>query len=929
MIHRSADVIQSDANLYSCYCIDSLVKCHAEELSQLDVTAQTALSADNITSSLAEKVCQLDVTAQTALSADNNTNSLAEKVCQLDVTAQTVLSADNITSSCAEEFSQFGVIAQLSDSSNSKTTYSKLTLVPYSDSDDCYDVLCEKAVATLEDDDNLSHYSEIAFKKIGNLKNKIQGKVALHDSSDESDYVPSSSQVSSSEDDDIANYSASAPKKRGNLKNKIQGKVALHDSSHESDYVPSRKQVSSSEDDDIDNYSEPAPKKRGNLTNKIQGKVTLHDSSHESDYVPSPTQAPSSEVDDKLQYKVTVSEKSNTSYFDKKPYCYYCGVQQSHIQRHWFSMHREEREVIHVTGLADKNTRRNYITRLRNLGNHLHNMSVLREGQGELLVTYRSSKVIAATSYVPCEHCFKYLLKKDLYRHRCPIMDKKTKGRVAEKASLLLPPPNGLSAQVQKIICGMLESDIKLIAKGDRLIMDYATNLTNGKGPEKKAFIRDKIREIARFLKEIRKQELLKHITLDECIAPAMFRHCVHAVKSLARFNENTKSYETPSLAIKIGLTLSKVATLVKRNAIECKNDDRIKDVKYFISLCKGMGGWTDEISRHAFETLNDRKRNKLKLEPISDDVKRLNDYLSKVSCHCINSLTTTKSECSIEIVWRRLAEVTLVQLITFNRRRQGEVSKMSLEDFQSRTKVDMSSDAMKALSPLEQSLCKIFTRVEIKGKRGRTVPVLLTSTFLNATNVLIQFRSKAGVRQSNRYLFAVCYSDNHLRGCDALRDASQQCGAKHPETLRSTKLRKHVATLCQVLNMCESEIEMLGQFMGHNMNVHRNYYRLPNPILQTSKLAKIFLLMDSGELTEQQGRTLDELRVDLDEDFNSVGKLIVRQIYTKVWKYYSRKLIMCILLLNNYYWIYVHFIFVNVYVLKLFKIDIFQIKSY
>jgi len=54
--------------------------------------------------------------------------------------------------------------------------------------------------------------------------------------------------------------------------------------------------------------------------------------------------------------------------------------------------------------------------------------------------------------------------------------------------------------------------------------------------------------------------------------------------------------------------------------------------------------------------------------------------------------------------------------------------------------------------------------------------------------------------------------------------------------------LRKHVTTISQVLNLKENEldIDLLAQFMGHDIRVHREFYRLPLDVLQTAEVAKI-----------------------------------------------------------------------------------------
>jgi len=54
--------------------------------------------------------------------------------------------------------------------------------------------------------------------------------------------------------------------------------------------------------------------------------------------------------------------------------------------------------------------------------------------------------------------------------------------------------------------------------------------------------------------------------------------------------------------------------------------------------------------------------------------------------------------------------------------------------------------------------------------------------------------------------------------------------------------VRKHVTTISQVLNLKENEldIDLLAQFTGHDIRVHREFYRLPLDVLQTAEVAKI-----------------------------------------------------------------------------------------
>ena len=119
----------------------------------------------------------------------------------------------------------------------------------------------------------------------------------------------------------------------------------------------------------------------------------------------------------------------------------------------------------------------------------------------------------------------------------------------------------------------------------------------------------------------------------------------------------------------------------------------------------------------------------------------------------------------------------------------------MTLEDYHKGTMINLNSDAVTALAPVEKNLCQLFERVKIVGKNNNTVPILLPKQVQQSLHLLKKHRREAGIRETNRYFFAYSHSDNHLRGCDALRAAAEQCGATNPESLRIRSFRKHVAT--------------------------------------------------------------------------------------------------------------------------------------
>ncbi|KAK7909429.1 hypothetical protein WMY93_014113 [Mugilogobius chulae] len=187
----------------------------------------------------------------------------------------------------------------------------------------------------------------------------------------------------------------------------------------------------------------------------------------------------------------------------------------------------------------------------------------------------------------------------------------------------------------------------------------------------------------------------------------------------------------------------------------------------------------------------------------------------------------------------------------------------MPLSAYMSPHSQDALEDLGDALSDLEKKLCQHFRRLEIAGKRGRKVLVLLTPTMQEALDLLVSKREMCGVVPGNKYLFARPQACSYFRGSDCLRHFAKMCGAKNPESLTSTKLRKQTATLSQVLNLSNTELDQLADFLGHDVRVHRQFYRLPEGTLQLAKVSKILMALEQGRMAEFKGKGLDDITID------------------------------------------------------------------
>lgn len=106
--------------------------------------------------------------------------------------------------------------------------------------------------------------------------------------------------------------------------------------------------------------------------------------------------------------------------------------------------------------------------------------------------------------------------------------------------------------------------------------------------------------------------------------------------------------------------------------------------------------------------------------------------------------------------------------------------------------------------------------------------------------------------------MFGILGCVTYYRGSDCLRDHANKYGAQKPSYLQSTKLRKEVASTSQIINLKSNELDQLVDFMGHNMNVHKRFYHLPEPTIQIAKISKLLMAMERGRMSELRGKTLE-----------------------------------------------------------------------
>ncbi|MEQ2241604.1 hypothetical protein ILYODFUR_026990, partial [Ilyodon furcidens] len=560
----------------------------------------------------------------------------------------------------------------------------------------------------------------------------------------------------------------------------------------------------------------------------------------------------------------TSSDKhSDTGNYDSlakgQNFCFFCKKGHFKIARHFKTHEKEDPDIARALSFSPvSKKRKELLEQLRNRGNFMYNNEILRKGRGSLKVkrVAKSDKC----KYEYCIHCKGMFLRKELWRHmrRCSFnIEEEEKGngkkRILGLASILKSSSLGtVENDVLKLLSRMHDDDITCVIRNDVCLLRFVESLysKHGHDPSKHEYIRQKSRELGRFLQTLRKISSIH--TLEEAMRPEHFLKVVEAAKQTAGFDKIQNSYKTPSLALKIGHSLLKVSDIIHCRALMAGDEELIKSSSAFQKLYQSK--WSEYVSHCALNTIGEQKYNKSVKLPLTEDVHKLHKHLDK---NTESAFAQLKGEAT-GTNYSKLAKTVLTKIILFNRRRVGEVSKMKLINFQDRTSPTIHEKV--GLSEYEQKLCSYFERVELKGKRGRKVAVLLTPEMTSALNLLVEKRSECGIPDDNTYLFAIPNCLTHYRGHDTLRKFSEECGAEKPEYLRSTKLRKEIATTSQILNLKKNELDQLADFMGHDIAVHRQFYRLSEPTVQQAKISKLLLALEKGKLRELQGRSLDDI---------------------------------------------------------------------
>lgn len=210
------------------------------------------------------------------------------------------------------------------------------------------------------------------------------------------------------------------------------------------------------------------------------------------------------------------------------------------------------------------------------------------------------------------------------------------------------------------------------------------------------------------------------YTALEDAVKPGNFQRVVQAVRKVSGFNEEKHLYETPGLALKLGHTLNKICDSIQCRALMAEDEELIWSTEMFKKLYTSK--WSELVSHIALNTLRDAKYNKPSTLPLTEDVQILHQYLLKSAENALfnfNEVATPQN-------YAQLPQVTLVQIIGFNCRPAGEVSKDGSQKFSPKRQHKTPRRCFHGLVKGWTEAVRLFQQNQnygIKGQKGYSSP--------------------------------------------------------------------------------------------------------------------------------------------------------------------------------------------------------------
>ena len=169
-------------------------------------------------------------------------------------------------------------------------------------------------------------------------------------------------------------------------------------------------------------------------------------------------------------------------------------------------------------------------------------------------------------------------------------------------------------------------------------------------------------------------------------------------------------------------------------------------------------------------------------------------------------------------------------------------------------------------VDPIERKLAERLQITYVEGKKKKQakkalVPILFTAEMVRGIRILVNERSN--IDDSNKSAFAAA-----LKGWDTLQAITKQISTlQRPQLITPTRMRKHLATVLQLLDLTDGEV---SNHMGHTKDTHLSWNRKEDSTIELTKMAKILTAVDEGK--SLQNKKVDNVLTGDDRDVEAAA---------------------------------------------------------
>ncbi|XP_077435661.1 M-phase phosphoprotein 8 isoform X2 [Vanacampus margaritifer] len=540
----------------------------------------------------------------------------------------------------------------------------------------------------------------------------------------------------------------------------------------------------------------------------------------------------------------------------KKHFCFYCQKPFTQLEKHLEKKHAEETDVTHAIHFPrGSKVRQTSLDQIRDKGDYEQRAKALRKGGDEKVVTQTEVKSpkICVRDFLPCQHCFTFYRKTDLWRHEQSCKARKGDDKSSETPNVetagqsatshILPMSEFLPDGCREIIRTMHQDNIARHIVHDPLICKYGSALLAKYGHDKSqfAYVGQKMRQLGRFMIAINELDSSVHY-LHQLCSPSRFELAVDGAKKASGFDPSCSRFKTFSLVSKIGYSLKRAAEIAFGESR--MTEDRLTEgeVKAFIQLVDTK--WSQRFSRRSLASSSSKPEVpmvEVDASGVTEDLIKLHRFIADEGDEARRELRHDPSVTN----WKKLSEATLADVCLFNRTRVGNIGRLLLQTYAGKKLWGAflpSADQIKKCTKLEIEVSGHLTRVELEGQFGRNMLVLLTERMTSSLDLLVENRQDAGVSKSNPYLFARTEGQSFIRGLDCFRRAAVECGVKNPEALLSPVLREQIACCWQLMSLSQCELDRVAGLLGKSS---QECYALTKNASQLEEASKHLLQLD------------------------------------------------------------------------------------